>query len=147
MNNNIFISLTIYNPAQCSYTTAEFTSFSDVYQQALQNPDVIYQIEIDHEDCQHLFRVTNRIAFNIEVITIFDDYVKAKKHARDTQGTLTEVPLAWSVAWIDLTDETQDDYFVEEFDTYEEALKEYGFWYPYMNQGLASVKEIYPIFK
>ncbi|WPF87519.1 hypothetical protein WEU38_11925 [Cyanobacterium aponinum AL20118] len=146
MNNNIYTSLTIHNRSQCSYTTAEFTSLQDVYNQALQNPELIYKIDVHQDFTEILFQVTNRIAINIEVIHTFDDYNLAKKYALDTNGTLTEIPEAWSVAWMDLTDETQDDYFVEEFDNYSEALKEYNFWKPYEDQGLASVL-IKPIFK
>lgn len=148
MNNDISISLTIYNPSACSYTTAEYVDFHDVYTQALDNPEVIYQIEVDYGFCsQPLFQVINRIDFNIETVHWFDSYEKAVEFKYATKGTLVEIPEAWIVEWIDLTDDTQTDYFIDEYDNYLDAMKEYAFWYNYEQQGLACVKEPRPIFK
>lgn len=149
MNNNelVCFSLTIYNPAECSYTCVEYTDFHNVYQQALSNPHLIYQIEVSTDFVQPLFKVTNRIAFNIEVISIFDDYVKAKKHCRDTNGTLTEIPIAWTVGWKDLTDELQTDFFIEEFDNYRDAHACLMWAESYQVQDCMEVLPITPIFK
>lgn len=148
MNNNelLSFSLTIYNPEQCSYSSGEYIDLHDVYLQALNNPELIYQIEVFQDFIQTLFQVKNRISYNIEIIHYFEQYETAKKFAETTNGTLEEMPIAWIVEWIDLTDEHQEDYFIDEYNCYADALSEYNFWLAYENQSLASVKPIQPVF-
>jgi hypothetical protein len=138
--------LIIRNPEECSYYYAEYTNLADIYLQSLLNPNLVYVIKVK-TDFSTLFRVTNKISANIEIHRHFNTYQKAQKFAQESNGILEATALCFKVAWKDLTDEQQTDYYYEEFNNYEEALKYYQWAESYEQQGIMKVKPIIHIFQ
>lgn len=119
-NTTIFTNLVIHNPEKCSYTYAEFIDFKEIYKLAINNPELIYRIEIT-DDFSTLFNVENKILPNLLTAHTFNDYQKAKKFAENTNGTLIPNAIAWKVSLKLSTKE----FITEEFNNYDDALKYY----------------------
>lgn len=104
------------------YSYVEYTNLADIYLQGLKNPNLNYIIEV-MIDFSTLFTVINKISANVEIHRNFNNYQKAQKFAQQSNGYLKANALAFKVEYIDLTDDTQTDYYTEEFNSYEDALK------------------------